>query len=48
MKLNKYIDHTILKPETTQEQVEKTLSEAKEYDFASVWCKSNMGFIWQR
>ena len=36
MELNKYIDHTILKPETTQEQVEKILSEAKEYDFASV------------
>ena len=36
MKLNKYIDHTILKPETTQEHVEKILSEAKEYDFASV------------
>ncbi|HEM4264784.1 TPA: deoxyribose-phosphate aldolase, partial [Streptococcus suis] len=33
---NKYIDHTILKPETTQEQVEKILAEAKEYDFASV------------
>ena len=36
MKLNKFVDHTILKPETTQEQVEKILSEAKEYDFASV------------
>ncbi|HEM4114217.1 deoxyribose-phosphate aldolase [Streptococcus suis] len=36
MKLKKYIDHTILKPETTQEQVEKILAEAKEYDFASV------------
>lgn len=36
MRLNKYIDHTILKPETTQKQVEKILSEAKEYDFASV------------
>ncbi|MBY5006228.1 deoxyribose-phosphate aldolase [Streptococcus suis] len=36
MKLNKYIDHTILKPDTTQEQVEKVLAEAKEYDFASV------------
>ncbi|HFR3335009.1 TPA: deoxyribose-phosphate aldolase [Streptococcus suis] len=36
MKLNKCIDHTILKPETTQEQVEKILAEAKEYDFASV------------
>ncbi|WP_105151879.1 deoxyribose-phosphate aldolase, partial [Streptococcus suis] len=28
--------HTILKPETTQEQVEKILAEAKEYNFASV------------
>lgn len=36
MKLNKYIDHTILKPETRQEQVEKILAEAKEHDFASV------------
>lgn len=36
MKLNKYIDHTILKPETTKEQVERVLVEAKEYDFASV------------
>ena len=36
MKLNKFVDHTILKPEITQEQVEKILSEAKEYDFASV------------
>lgn len=36
MKLNKYIDHTILKPETSQEQVAKIIQEAKEYDFASV------------
>ncbi|HFI0641866.1 TPA: deoxyribose-phosphate aldolase [Streptococcus suis] len=36
MKLNKYIDHTVLKPETTKEQVAKVLEEAKEYDFASV------------
>ncbi|HEM3176929.1 TPA: deoxyribose-phosphate aldolase [Streptococcus suis] len=36
MELNKYIDHTILKPETTQEQVAKIIEEAKEYDFASV------------
>ncbi|HFI0352293.1 TPA: deoxyribose-phosphate aldolase [Streptococcus suis] len=36
MKLNKYIDHTILKPETSKEQVAKILAEAKEYDFASV------------
>ncbi|HFI0236434.1 TPA: deoxyribose-phosphate aldolase [Streptococcus suis] len=36
MKLNKFIDHTVLKPETTKEQVTKVLEEAKEYDFASV------------
>lgn len=36
MKLNKYIDHTILKPETTKEQVAQILAEAKVYDFASV------------
>ncbi|NQN67846.1 deoxyribose-phosphate aldolase [Streptococcus suis] len=36
MKLNKYIDHTILKPETTKEQVAQILAEAKEYDFASI------------
>ncbi|HFI0795280.1 TPA: deoxyribose-phosphate aldolase [Streptococcus suis] len=36
MKLNKYIDHTILKPETTKAQVAQILAEAKEYDFASV------------
>ncbi|MBL6538203.1 deoxyribose-phosphate aldolase [Streptococcus suis] len=36
MKLNKYIDHTVLKPETSQVQVEQVLAEAKEYDFASV------------
>lgn len=32
----KYIDHTLLKPEATKEQIEKLCSEAKEYDFASV------------
>ncbi|HFU4460431.1 TPA: deoxyribose-phosphate aldolase [Streptococcus suis] len=36
MKLNKYIDHTILKLETSKEQVAQILAEAKEYDFASV------------
>lgn len=34
--LNKYFDHTLLKPETTNEQIEKLLEEAKEYDFYSV------------
>lgn len=36
MKLNKLIDHTILKPEATKAQIEKLCSEAKEYDFKSV------------
>ena len=36
MKLNKYIDHTLLKPESTVAQIEKLCNEAKQYDFASV------------
>jgi deoxyribose-phosphate aldolase len=32
----KYIDHTILKPEATIEEVKKLCREAKEYNFASV------------
>lgn len=34
--LAKIIDHTILKPEATKEQVEKICKEALEYNFASV------------
>ena len=36
MKLNKYIDHTLLKPDAQQEQIEKLIEEAEAYDFASV------------
>ncbi len=36
MKLNKYIDHTLLKPDATKDQIEKLITEAKKYDFASV------------
>ena len=36
MKLNKYIDHTLLKAYATNEQITKLCNEAKEYDFASV------------
>ena len=36
MKLSKYIDHTLLKPEATQADVEKICKEAVEHDFASV------------
>ena len=34
--LNKYFDHTLLKPEATNEQIDKLLEEASEYDFYSV------------
>lgn len=36
MKLNKYIDHTLLKPDAQQDQIEKLIEEARSYDFASV------------
>lgn len=36
MKLNKYIDHTLLKPQSTKAEVEKIIAEAKENDFATV------------
>jgi len=32
----KLIDHTVLKPETTKEQIEKLCADAKEFNFASV------------
>ena len=31
-----YIDHTLLKPEATKEEIEQLVNEAKEYKFASV------------
>ncbi|KRO18855.1 deoxyribose-phosphate aldolase [Lacticaseibacillus saniviri] len=34
--LAKYIDHTLLKPDATQDQIDVLLEEAKQYDFASV------------
>ena len=34
--LAKYIDHTILKPDTQKDQVKKICDEAKQYHFASV------------
>lgn len=38
--LNKYFDHTLLKPEATGDQIDKTCEEAKEYDFYSVCVNS--------
>lgn len=34
--LNRYIDHTLLKPEATPEDIKRLCSEAAEYDFYSV------------
>lgn len=36
MRLNKTIDHTILNPDVTKDEVIKVIDEAKAYDFASV------------
>lgn len=43
MKYNKLIDHTLLKPEATQAQIEKLCAEAKQYDFMSVCI--NPGYV---
>lgn len=40
MNIASYIDHTILKPDATREQVIKICEEAKEYKFASVCVNS--------
>ena len=34
--LAKYIDHTLLKPDATEAQIEKLCAEAKAHDFATV------------
>jgi deoxyribose-phosphate aldolase len=36
MNLNEYIDHTVLKPETTAAMVKKICDEAKQFNFATV------------
>ena len=43
MKASKYIDHTVLKPETTKAQILSLCEEAKAHDFASVCV--NPGYI---
>ena len=40
MQLNRTIDHTLLKPEATREQVKKLCEEARQYHFASVCVNS--------
>ena len=41
MPLNKYIDHTILKPTCLVADIEKLCAEAKQYDFAAVCVPPN-------
>lgn len=36
MKLNTYIDHTLLKPEATESDIERICAEAKEFNFKAV------------
>jgi deoxyribose-phosphate aldolase len=36
MKINQFIDHTLLKPEATEEQIDQTIQEARDYKFYSV------------
>jgi deoxyribose-phosphate aldolase len=40
MELNRFIDHTALKPETTLKQIEKLCQEAREHEFFSVCVNS--------
>ncbi len=40
MLINRYIDHTLLKPDANIEQIEKLCHEAREYDFFSVCLNS--------
>lgn len=41
--LNKYIDHTLLKPEASEKDIEKLCAEAKQYNFATVFV--NPGYV---
>lgn len=36
MNYAKYIDHTLLKPESTRQQIDQIIQEAKEYNFKSI------------
>lgn len=38
--LNRYFDHTLLKPEATKDEIKKLCHEAKEYDFYAVCVNS--------
>ncbi|MDY3698894.1 MAG: 2-deoxyribose-5-phosphate aldolase, partial [Staphylococcus hyicus] len=36
MNFEKYIDHTLLKPESTRAQIDNIIEEAKNYHFKSI------------
>lgn len=44
MELAKFIDHTYLQPDAQKKDIDKILSEAKQYHFASI-CISQSGFL---
>ena len=39
--INKYIEHTILKPDTTKDDIKKIVSEAKKYNFFGICVNPN-------
>src|SRR5699024_6082908 len=41
MEINKYIDHTLLKQDATEVEIDQLCVEAKEYDFMSVCVNSS-------
>jgi len=43
--LNKYIDHTLLKPDATQKEFQKLIDEAIRFDFASVCVSPYMALV---
>ena len=43
MKVNKLIDHTLLKPDAKEEDIKRLCAEAREYDFMSVCV--NPGYV---
>ena len=49
MKINKFIDHTVLAQDADEKKIEKLLEEAKEHDFASVcvnfFSSEKFGFV---
>ena len=40
MKINKFIDHTVLSQDADEKKIDKLIAEAKEHDFASVCVNS--------